>query len=834
MRQRSSNTGFPERDRVTQQPASTVERFLKLLIITVLTCAVNQFYAAGAVAASLLKAVSRADATTTLEITLEFDQVPAYRLTTSGRKIDLELAETVPAAPLPSPAIDARMIKMVSTVKVDRSVISFYFRYPPQKVNAEIDKAAARLRLDILLGNQLSVSAPELSPGPRTGTPAKPQSAGPVSPLAETPYAKNWLSFITDYESPLSLSLSPRLTLPPFPLAAILAPQTGTDHWLPEEIQTQGHDQRWALVAQMVLARIDQEQSEHFKERLVLTYAEAMVRAGEYRQPYYLLQRIMIQYPETLLADLADFLLIYQQGSRGDETNAYYELRDLVKKIKAQAPMPPAVNLLLAELALRTGRSNDAEQFLHAPDLIADPALSDLRSLRLADLLYAKRDKAKALTAYQELAARSSLPQDDPMSLANFSDALYEARLYAEAAKRYQLLSDLLNSKPGQDLARFRRSMAQLRIPGSERMVRLDLEEIHVAYPNTRGGIRALLKETDLDYLGKRLQPDAAARRYEQFAQQAYVEDLREEAAFKVALVRHLAGEHPESVSRLMELLRGFRNGRLRTEAQALLIEQLPGVIKQLVRDGEYIKALVLAKQNKRYFINGWLNNALLYDLAKAYIHLGMYSETAQTYQYLFDVAAEGEKEKIYLPMIQSLFGAGRHLQVEEYADRYLIRYPDGRHRAEIFELKVRAMAENGEGSKALQLLNDPRNPQLPRLELLKGRLYFAAGQWQKTIDTLSQPAVNDLLASQGMFMALAESHFQIGQFDQAATWFDRILSRDPESEQARFRLAQIERARNNRQQALKLFRELAEKGKDPLWSKLAREEMAIMELRDR
>jgi TolA-binding protein len=72
---------------------------------------------------------------------------------------------------------------------------------------------------------------------------------------------------------------------------------------------------------------------EELKERLVLAYAEALIRAGEYRDPYFLLQRIILQYPNSLMADLAHFLLIYQQADRGDHINAYFELNDLVQKI---------------------------------------------------------------------------------------------------------------------------------------------------------------------------------------------------------------------------------------------------------------------------------------------------------------------------------------------------------------------------------------------------------------------------------------------------------------------------------------------------------------------
>ena len=63
---------------------------------------------------------------------------------------------------------------------------------------------------------------------------------------------------------------------------------------------------------------------------------------------------------------------------------------------------------------------------------------------------------------------------------------------------------------------------------------------------------------------------------------------------------------------------------------------------------------------------------------------------------------------------------------------------------------------------------------------------------------------------------------------------FQRIMKQKEGSEQAQYRLAQIAAKKDDKQQALNLFKELAEKGKDPLWIKLAREEAAILELEKR
>ena len=229
-----------------------------------------------------------------------------------------------------------------------------------------------------------------------------------------------------------------------------------------------------------------------------------------------------------------------------------------------------------------------------------------------------------------------------------------------------------------------------------------------------------------------------------------------------------------------------------------------------------------------------WIDTTLLYDLARAYSQLGMADETAQTYQYLLEISGENDKEKLYLPLLETLSASGRHLQVEEYADRYQIRYPKGNDIPAVFALKVRALYARGQLDKALALMTAESSLRIRELELLKGRIFFSRQQWQQTIDTLTQPDVQKLLAQHSMLLPLAESYFQTGEDDQAAIFFQQLSERKEGHEQARFRLAQIASKKGNTQQALNLFKELAEKGTDQLWSKLAREEVAILELDQR
>ncbi|MDR2550776.1 MAG: tetratricopeptide repeat protein [Desulfobulbus sp.] len=805
-------------------------------IIFLLLLAVNQFCGSDARAEALLKAITRNDDSASLHLVFDFDQLPEYHLATSGRRIDLVLRDVAPSATLSRPETDDKMVKLVSRVETNGMLLSFYFRYPPQKVTSESRKEDGQVVIDILLGNQQSASQPDLSAPPQQADTDRKTAAqaptGPANPVDSTAFAKNWRSFFIEYESPLTVLPAPKLHLPPFPMAAALPPQLPVTDWLSEETLAQAKENKWFQVCLLLREQVARQPTEKFKERLVLTYAEALIRAGEYQEPYFLLQRIVIQYPDTPMAEMASMLQIYQEAERGDVIDAYYELRNWMKKNEG-SPLSGSYHLLLAELALLANRLDDAKKLLDNPAVANDTALAPLRQLRQADLLSAAGQMAKAVAAYQDLDGRSpGLIENQPMSLARFANELYAAGQYAEAAKRYQQLADMLTNRPQQDLVLFRLALAQLHVPATAKKARIELQQISNAFPTTEGGMLAQLKQTDVDFIANKMPANEAEAFYGRCTALAEAIAVREECGFKLALVKVLSGDNEAGVNQCMQMLRSFQSGRLRTEVTALLIQQLPLVIKQLVKDGESVKALVLAKQNKYLFANGWLDTGMLYDLALACDKLGMTDQTAEIYQYLFDVSDQAGQEKIYLPLIQSLAASDQYLQVEEYADRYLARYPEGANRPAVFVSKILALYDSGQVAKALAQLNDEANPKVLALELLKGRIYYEQQAWKKAIETLTQPEVREMLNRQGMLLPLAESYFHAGQNDQALPLFERIAERNRDgSEQAHYRLAQIALRKDRRPEALKLFKELAEKGTDPLWTKLAREEAAILEL---
>ena len=781
--------------------------------------------------AAVLQKITSTGEQARLQIFLRFSELPAHALETTGRRVDLVLKDTVLAADFSPLSGDARMIKMISRKKGADTVLSFYFRYPPQSVTANDNRETASLMLDILTGNPFSAMYPDLSTRLRGVTLLRRNEVDYTNPLQLSPYAGRWKALFKEYETPVRIRPALRLSLPPFPLATHLAPETRAGQWLSAETLALAAKDRWKLVYRKVRKQLESEEDDEIRNRLLLTYGEALVRAGEYGEPYQLLQQIILTYPETRLAAMARLLFIYLQAEKEDPYLAFTELDSLVRKMGDNNPFPAYTTILQAELAIRTDRYREAETLLRRDNIAYTGGAEILRLLRQADTSFGQGRMIRALVAYLQLERRSRIIESHPRSLANFSDTLYAHQRYADAADHYQRLSALLADRPGRDLVLFRLAMSRLRNGAAPREILPLLSQIRNAYPDTEGAYRATLKQTDLEYLAGRLTTGQAGTAYHRIAAHANRIELREEAAVKEAVVHALGGDDQEAITLAMQILRDFQSGRLRVTTQALILQRLPLVLKQLIRDGEYVRALVLAKQNRTYFARGWLKPDLLYDLARAYTRLGAYDRAVRTYQYIFDVSDGAEREKVYLPLLASLFEDGRYELVEDYADRFFFRYPDSPDAPKVFLYRIRALRRAGHLKMAARLLDKKDRPASKAIDLVAASIYADLGRWQDVIAILSRPEMAAVTAGGQHGYELAEAYFQTGKYALARPIFERLQEENDFRDLALFRLARMDLMAGQTAQALNEFRQLAEKGKDPRWIKLAKEEIRILEL---
>ncbi len=779
---------------------------------------------------AILRQVSKTTETGKMQIFLRLSSLPAYKIETLGKRVDLVLSNTIPTKSFKMLSGDKKMIRMISEKQAGDLLLSFYFRYPPQHVRVKKIEETTSIMLDIQLGNPLSARYPDLSSDLHGLTLLNREEIDFTNPIYASSYGTDWKLFIRTYESPVVIRPHFIYSLPPFPLAAAIKPTTETLDWLGKENISLSRHQAWLQIAENLKIQLEKEENEGYRKRQLLTYAECLVRADKYEEPYKLLQQIGLTYPDTTLATYADILFIYVLAGHEDSYLAAIDINKQQKKLQKDDPLFPYIKIFQAELALETGRPKRADKILTGDD-IAYPENADLlRLLRQADTYFITGDTIKALIAYDKIDQKASIIGTHPRSLAQYGDTLYNHQRYAKAVKSYQSLVKLINGTDLQPQAMFRLAMSRLH-NGKKWIKTIPLfSQIHNAFPGSAGDFRSRIKMTDLKFLHGVLSAGRAAEIYGQTGREANKEELREEALVKQAMIQALAGNHETSITLAMKILRNFQHGKLTTETEALIISQMPAVLKKMTNAKRYIDALVLAKQNRRFFAHGWLGIDPLFDLAHAYKQLGAYDRAGRVYQYILDVATGKDQEKAYVPMIRALYNSGRYDLVEDYGDQYFSRFPDSPAKAEVYLLRIKALRAGGEIEAAVRLLERPSRPSSPEIEKTAAHIFFDLNKWKRVITLLTGKKLSSWIGGERDYL-LAESLFQSKQYEKAIPVFRRLAEEEPYGDQAMFRLAEIYEKIGKPDKALNQFKQLAEKGKDTRWKKLAEEEIKIMQL---
>ncbi|PIE56936.1 MAG: hypothetical protein CSA34_01155 [Desulfobulbus propionicus] len=786
-----------------------------------------------------LNQVGRIDEEQRLQLFLRFSQLPSNKIVCNGKRIDIIMEETTALVDLQLPEADSRLIRMFIKQEASHLVLSLFFRYKPQQYSSSENQGTASLLVDILLGNPLSARYPDLSASFAGITVLHRSGTNYTSPVQVSAFAANWKSLFEHYESPLQITPQLRLSLPPFPLAGHAARRKNLeiDAWLPASLQELAASQQWSQLQLELRERLATEKNQEYKKLLLLTYAEVLVRSGGVNEPYHLLQKIILEYPDTLLAYLGEYLFHTLQAQHGDPHQAAYEMNKLDKRMKAagQNPFPAYSNILQAEMAIMTNNLKKAEELLDDDTLPCHSQTCHLRRMRQADLLFMRHERVKALVSYLQLTRESSLIDTYPRSLANFAAALYKLDSITKAVSTYGQLNLLLaEADEQQDLTLYRLAVSRLQAGEKLRQVEPLFMQIRSSFPGSEGSQRAELKETDLLYLAHALNEEEAARIYQRLQDTAVTVALRAEAMLKKAVISSFQGLHQQSVEEAMLLLREFASSELRVDAKALIIQQLPKVITELVSDKEYLQALVLAKKNRELFIRGWLSQDLLYDLGHAYQALGFYKRAIRTYNYLFDLAKGEELERIYPLLLTSLYGNEQYTDVENYAEQFFFRYPESKLSEEVYLLWLQALAASGRNERLEQLLAQKNRPANTAIDLLAARHCFLEEDWEAVIGLLDRVSMQEHLKDPDTAYMLAESAYQQGRFDLAAKMFGELLADGQRTDQSQYRLAGIALLRGDRETGRNQLTELVKKGKDRIWTRMAQEDLKIETLKQR
>jgi hypothetical protein len=774
--------------------------------------------------ASTLERMSASRSRDQVQVFLSFDQLPRYDQKLVERRLDIILNDTVPAENLTVFDQDETIVKILTIARDDATLISFFFRYPPQKIDFSTG-ADTTLVIDILPGNRFTKTYEELSRQLSGITILERETDDFANPLLSSRYAHNWKSFFSFYETEVSIDAPIRFTIPGFPLVAAILPRNRSHQdLLGERLLELADRQAWAEMAPLLDEQLQTVIDIETGKYLAVVYAEVLLRTDHFEGAYKQLYLLKHNYPQDQVGVLATYLMALLLAVNDDPFTADFELRSLSEKIPASHPLAPHYLITLAETSLATRQLDQMHSVLDRKDVAYPPELLSIRELRQADLLHATGHSVQAFVTYRLLPKESGL-KNRPFSLNASCTTLYEQKMWEESGACYRELGTLLPDREHLGMASFRSTMAQFHQGGAAAEIISQLSRIEDTFPNTEAAFRAALKYTDLRYLGDPTWHVTAKSYYRELAEQSRYRAVSEEAYFKEALLYHLHTDDATAIPLLMTLTRNFRSGQIVPHAEALLLQILPGEIRRLINAGNHLEAVVLSRQNRRFFDNNWIDADLLVDLALAHERLGSFQEALNLYLFLAGRTAGSEKEQFYLPLARTAFAKGDFNLVEDFAGQYAFNFPDGRYRNDILLLRLKSLYATDQSERAIDLLPAPL-PDRSDFKSLAATLFFTAQNFDAAANLLEELANQPETFSEAQVYMRAESLFQLERYPESAELFQQSRSMDGYQGQSVYRLSQIARSQGNQEQALNLLKELAETTDDSLWQQLARKEL--------
>jgi outer membrane protein assembly factor BamD (BamD/ComL family) len=859
----------------------------RLLIIFFLLLAFGIQKVAGAEPNTLLTA-EKNDAEKSSQIILHFSAIPTFQVKTSGQRIDLTMRGVFIDQNFKNLPEDGTLAGMTRETVRDETSLSFQLRRPLMRVDSSFllqkttpqstaAQSGTQLVLNITWNDESQErltkdDLPKIRPAilkEMPGTLRISPDATTARRVITSEYAGQWKRFLKEYESGLAIEPSLEYSLPPFPSLALTNPVLIKSLPTPnyQQLEEQGRQEGWDAVVSTIKDILRKEFPPGEREELLLLYGEALIRAGHPIESHELNIKLADGLQASAISSTARYLGLQAQAAAGKPYDAAYELAFLLQEVTPTNPLKPYLELLQVEIAIATNNIDKASLLLDAKTTRYSDVAEQLFVLRKADVLFASGRSDEAYTLYDEVRHHDNLLSEHPDSRAKFASILYQKGMYNDALKQFINLAASLYKLPGQDLAFYAAAMSQYKNV-RETQAKLMFENIAKDFPGGDAYFRARLKLNDLFVLSEisapaspekdpssslsadTAAPDAQSTEELQQAQdyfenfdpaQIYAEiaataperEVREEAAFKQALVGYFHNDYTTSITLLEDFLRTNSSGKLVREAEALLVEILPSEIKKQIDGKDYIKALTLVEKNRPLLLSGDIRGDFLTELGLAFASVLFWNRAARVYLYLMDIAKnKTEEEKVYLPLLQAFYEKGDFDQVESYSKKYLADFPNGQDGASIAYLYISALYKNNHTSEALPLLKRNNLPMNNDLHALAGKIYFEAGQYAQAEAQLAKLMANDLNSATPVeIMLRAEALFRDGQGNKALPLYRHLKENAAYRDQAAFRTAQVQMAGNNRAEGLKLLQGLVEKAENPLWRRMAEETLAVAKL---
>lgn len=768
----------------------------------------------------ILNAIDKEETPDFTRLVFSLSSVPEYRTEESGQRVDLWLTNVEPTTEFKTLPEGEHVVKMTLAKKYREQLLSILFRRPPRRVLTEVRQQPAAIIMTLYWADGegvrpgIAFTIPDM-PAKRAGKKA-------TRFLRDSPWQGRWYDFFRDYLSPWEIKLPLHFTLP------VLPPLIEDEQDPLWPLQQHAHQDNFLSLLQAAASMTGLSPEQLYRRDLLV--AEAQLRTGSIEAALARLETLGRQ--EGGAMERVGYLTAYGAAVAGQPLVARIQLQELFNRTSGGQLMS-YIRLLLAETALASHQDKAAlaELRLQArwPELLATVA-----TLRTADALAGSGEPVEALGLYHDLAEDSGLFEVYRFSAERAARTAFSQKDQQFSAGLYlRLLETMPEDDPAADMLLFAAGLTTWE-SGNQAWGRIRLRKATLEFPGTEGGDRSALRLLDLRVVVEgELGLAAVVPDYIRLGTESKVLSVREESCFKHGLALHLLAEHEKSIAVLMDFGRDFRRSTLRRDADALLVEQLPGVIHQLLEKKEDFKAVVLVEQNRKLLLSsGRFDQNFLNDLATAFEKLGLYERAARVLLYLLDQAEDSrEQQNIYLPLARSYLKRGLYQQAGEYAERYLRDYPQGQDAAALFSLLLDSLEQQGRSKDVPDWVKRSQRPRGVALEQRVARIMARLEQWNEVIDSLEWIRNSGARLEVKDLALLAEACYQSGNLKAAEKNY-RLLFADPDfSARAKYRTAQILLRRKQRESGIKLLNEVVAEAAETSWGKLA-QDLLIQEQR--
>ena len=790
------------------------------LLLLLLLFLMSVTMTARAAEAVTLKQMVKEETPSRTRITLELSDLPKFSTVDSGQRLDLLLSNVQLSPDLHRLPEDERIVKILLAEKKEELQLSILLRRPPKNIITEPKQNPARIMINIYWeANEstrpsVAFRIADMPPRKAGRRAAKFQQ--------ESPWKDNWDNFFRNYRTYWQLQLPVNFTLPQLPP---LVADEKSPLW---PLQQHADNNMFLSLIQTATALSGLDPQQNYLRDLLV--AEAQLRTGSIEGGIARIDALRRQ--DGSEQTRVEYLTAYGQALQDQPLVAQLTLQQQLSNAEIDQPLLPLVHFLFAETALASGQNQVALEHLQISDLSWPEKLLVPLDMRIADAKAGLGQLEPALAVYQDLLEEPGLFDVYRFSLNRAAFSAFKNKNYQLASRLYRKLIEPLIEGPGDDLLLFAAGLSAYEA-GDMGWGMIGLQRATLDRPGSEGGDRAELRLIDQKLIGGgELELAQTVDEYAQLGETSQFRQVREESQFKHALTLYLLGEHQASIEALMRFRRSFGSSSLIREADLLILQQLPTVVRQFIEQGNDLQAVVLAEKNRKLLLRSGFDKNFLRDLATAFDRLGLYERSGRVLLYLFDRSAgKPEQEFIYLPLAQSFSKRKEYQQAGQYARRYLEKFPHGEDSGALFEILLDAFERENRQEDLLAWLGRKDRPSSSALEIRAAYIYWQQRQWQDVIKSLEKVIQSGETLQVKEMALLGEAYYQSDKYRDAVKIYKQLDKDSAFGTQARYRTAQILLRQQRRSEALKLLKQVVETDGNSSWGKLA-QDLLIQEQR--